>query len=241
MSAEPRPHNSKERLLHLLKTEGEFTAAQLAQHLGVSTVAIHQHLGALRREALVEFSKVKAAVGRPAHLWRLTDTGHDQFACSLEEFVLSLLRAVERAFGREGLRLVAEERAREQLENLRKRLPDPHSSAPQTRVEALAEIRRDQGYMAAPSAGGEGELFLTQNHCVIAGAARYSERFCESELRLFRTLLGEDLRVERIEHCLNGGRRCSYRVSAADSPEYRLEPAAQNQPRKQNPQPKRKA
>ena len=40
--------------------------------------------------------------------------------------------------------------------------------------------------------------------------------FCRSELELFRDVLGEGARVERVEHILADAQRCAYRVSAAD-------------------------
>jgi len=59
-----------------------------------------------------------------------------------------------------------------------------------------------------------------ENHCSIAKAARLCPKLCGGELSLFRTLLGEDVSVDRVEHILSGDRCCSYRIT-----ERPIEPA----------------
>ncbi|MBE9213604.1 hypothetical protein IQ247_13160 [Plectonema cf. radiosum LEGE 06105] len=43
-------------------------------------------------------------------------------------------------------------------------------------------------------------------------AARKCPQLCSSELQVFTGLLGSTLTIERVEHILNGDRRCAYRV-----------------------------
>ena len=82
------------------------------------------------------------------------------------------------------------------------------------RVQQLAKIRADEGYMAEVKRDGAGFL-LIENHCPICAAATMCQGFCASELELFRTALGPGVRVERAEHILSGDRRCVYRIAAS--------------------------
>ena len=59
-----------------------------------------------------------------------------------------------------------------------------------------------------------GAIELTEHHCAIAKAARSCPALCDHELSLFRTVLGDDVQVDRIEHVLSGDRRCAYRITA---------------------------
>ena len=88
------------------------------------------------------------------------------------------------------------------------------------RVEALAEARSEEGYMAEcrdDGDGGDGYL-LIENHCPIRAAATACQNFCRSELAVFQELLGPDATVERTEHLLGGARRCAYRIRPRPAP-----------------------
>jgi len=67
--------------------------------------------------------------------------------------------------------------------------------------------------MAEWGGGNAGELELVENHCPIATAARCCPQLCVGELALFRTVLGREVTVDRVEHLLNGDPRCVYRIS----------------------------
>ena len=58
-----------------------------------------------------------------------------------------------------------------------------------------------------------GSYVLVEHHCPICIAARSCLGFCGAELRLFRDALGDGVTVERTEHLLAEGIRCSYRIT----------------------------
>jgi predicted ArsR family transcriptional regulator len=78
------------------------------------------------------------------------------------------------------------------------------------RVQALADARDAEGYMAEVEAQEDGSVLLIENHCPICAAATACQNFCRSELDIFRRVLGEGCQVERAEHLLAGSRRCVY-------------------------------
>ena len=67
----------------------------------------------------------------------------------------------------------------------------------------MAEVKRE---------GNKGFLFV-ENHCPICAAATACKGFCETELDLFRAVLGQEISVERVEHIVSGDRRCAYRIT----------------------------
>jgi predicted ArsR family transcriptional regulator len=77
----------------------------------------------------------------------------------------------------------------------------------------LAEIRREQGYMAECTKMPDGSILLAENHCPICVAASTCQGLCREELSMFRALLGDKARVERTDHILAGARRCAYRIT----------------------------
>jgi predicted ArsR family transcriptional regulator len=82
------------------------------------------------------------------------------------------------------------------------------------KLQQLARIRTEEGYMAEVKADGRGSFLFVENHCPICAAATACQGFCATELDLFRTVLGPAVSVSRAEHIVSGDRRCAYRISA---------------------------
>jgi predicted ArsR family transcriptional regulator len=82
----------------------------------------------------------------------------------------------------------------------------------QKKLQELAKVRTEEGYMAAVRPDGQGSFLLIENHCPICAAANACQGFCATELDLFRSVLGPGVTVERAEHIISGDHRCVYRV-----------------------------
>lgn len=182
----------------------------MAARLGITAPGIRQHLYELQRKNLVCFDEESRPMGRPAKIWRLTSEANKCFPDNHAAVTLNLLHSARNAFGSEGLCKLLSQYARDQVHNYRSRLAD--RSNLRTRLESLAILRCEEGYMAEVRAGENGELLFVENHCPISCAALSCSEFCDNELNMFREVLGPDAIVDRIEHMVNGNRRCVYRV-----------------------------
>jgi predicted ArsR family transcriptional regulator len=213
------PGSGRERVLYLLKTKGPQTTARMAERLGVTTMAVRQHLAVLQGEELVEYVNERRKFGRPARVWQLTRKAFDRFPNHHAELAVGLLEAVRNTFGEKGLKRLTKEWTRKQTESYRSQMPGPKAPLEQ-RVATLTRLRREEGYMAECGRRRDGALELVENHCSIAQAARLCSNLCDGELSLFRAVLGEDLSIDRVEHILSGDRCCTYCITdhSGDSP-----------------------
>ena len=191
-------------------------AAQLAEQLGLTAMAVRQHLYALRQEKLVTSEERPVPLGRPAKYWRLTREADRLFPDAYAELSVALISALGNAFGDAGLTRVLESRSASQRKEYSKQIP---ASLPlKEKLHKLARIRTEEGYMAEVKPAGRGTFLLVENHCPICAAATACMGFCSTELDLFRAVLGPQAIVERAEHILAGDRRCAYRITEkADS------------------------
>jgi predicted ArsR family transcriptional regulator len=204
--------SGRERVLFLLKTKGPQTAARMSSLLGVTTMAVRQHLAVLEGEMLVDFTNERRKVGRPARVWRLTPKANDRFPDGHAELAVGMLQAIQVTFGEQGLERLTEQRIRQQTLSYGARMPGPGASIDE-RVATLTQIRCEEGYMAEWKRGRNGTIKLIESHCSIANAARICPKLCTSELSLFRALLGDDVSIDRVEHLLLGDRCCGYRIT----------------------------
>lgn len=184
---------------------------ELASRLEVSAMPVRQHLYALQEEHLVTYHEEPRAMGRPAKLWQLTPAADRLFPDGYAELTLSLINSVTEAFGEAGLERLLEVRTRHQIAAYQAQIFDRDSL--QQRLETLAMLRTDEGYMAEVQQNAEGEFLLIENHCPICAAASACTGLCAKELEVFQSVLGTDVSVERTEHIVAGARRCAYQIS----------------------------
>lgn len=175
-------------------------------------MAVRQHLYALQEDGLVEFGEEARPVGRPAKLWRLTTAADALFPDGHADLIVELIQSTKAAFGADGMDRLVDARAEQQIESYTRRIGE--SKTLRNRLQRLAKIRSDEGYMADVEKDGDGYL-LTENHCPICTAAASCTGICAAELRVFQTVLGDDVTVERTDHILAGARRCAYKVAKA--------------------------
>ena len=98
------PASTHEATLTLLLRQGEASAAELADQLGVSVQVMRRHLRNLEREQLVEASPQTGGPGRPSNRWRLTAQGRGRFPDGSEHFALGLLHSLSQSLPAEQVR-----------------------------------------------------------------------------------------------------------------------------------------
>jgi len=205
---------TRRAIVKRLKAEGPVDSARLARRMGLTPMAVRQHLYALQREKLVTAEERKGPLGRPAKYWQLTREADRLFPDAYAELSVALIGALGDTFGEAGVQRVLASRCAAQRTAYRARID---ASAPLgDKLRALAKQRTEEGYMAEVRRDGDGYLFI-ENHCPICAAASVCQGFCSTELELFREVLGPQVAVERGEHIVSGDRRCVYRVSASVS------------------------
>lgn len=203
-------------MLSLLKREGPVSAEILAERLGVTAMAVRQHLYALQAAGLVAYREQAKGRGRPVKLWRTTEKANGRFADSHAALTSDLIVQMRKAFGDRGLDKLLKLRTAEQEKLYCAEVSDKRTL--RTRVDALARIREREGYMAEVRRdAASGDLLLIENHCPVCAAARVCTGLCREEIALFERVLGKGVHVERLTHILAGAGRCTYRISKCDA------------------------
>ncbi|MDF2798075.1 MAG: MarR family transcriptional regulator [Devosia sp.] len=193
-----------------LKMHGTLSAAALGGLLGTSAEAARQQLLKLAGQGLVRATSERKGVGRPEQSWSLTSEAMARFPDTHAALTVQLLDLVRSQLGEAALETVIS--AREMLTVVTYEQAIPQEASLSQKVAVLAQLRSDEGYMAEWREEDDGTLLLMENHCPICAAATACQGFCRAELDVFRQVLGEGANVERNEHIVAGGRRCSYAI-----------------------------
>jgi predicted ArsR family transcriptional regulator len=198
-----------DKTLMLLKTQGPLSLAALAKEMKVTTVAVRFKLLKLASEGLVEANTIAKGRGRPQQIWSLTGLGHAGFSDNHASLTVRLITIMRETLGEEAIASVIDASAKKMVSKYLSEL-QPYPTL-EGKINKLAEIRNQEGYMAEYKKEGNGFL-LIENHCPICAAATACQQFCKSELSVFTTVLGGNVKVKRVDHILVGARRCAYSI-----------------------------
>ncbi len=199
---------TRRRILEQIKRGGNTTADTIAGELGVTLSGARQTLTALEREGLLVHASERGGPGRPRHVYSLTAAGDALFPRAYAELTNELLEYVEdedpvlleRIFTR---------RAERRLQRARERTVGLSFAA---RVQAVANILDEDGYLADFVQREDGAYVITEHNCAVLGVALRYGHACSSELDFLRAALPE-AEVTRIAHRIQGGHVCAYLVA----------------------------
>ncbi|MBJ6987367.1 MULTISPECIES: metalloregulator ArsR/SmtB family transcription factor [unclassified Devosia] len=199
----------------VLKMHGELSSADVGDKLGITGEAARQQLLRLAADGLVEACPVPSKAGRPTQIWSLTPAAQSHFPDTHAALTVQILDIVRSTLGEAALDQIVAQREADTLKLYSAATAD--LTALTDRVDALAQARSTEGYMSSWSQAEDGSILLIENHCPICAAATSCQGFCRSELSVFQSVLGDDVAVERLEHVVSGGRRCSYSIRPISS------------------------
>ena len=200
-------------ILNLLKTRGPQSVRLLATRLGITTMGVRQHLQGLHDDGLASPARDarRQTRGRPIRLWHLTASGHGRFPDTHQDLATDLIISVRQTLGEDALNQLVSARAAKTERRYSDSLK--HCADLASRLETLAALRSEDGYMAEIRVLPNGAWLFIENHCPICQAAEQCSQLCKAELDLFGRLLTDLATVERVDYLFAGARRCAYRIA----------------------------
>jgi DeoR family suf operon transcriptional repressor len=196
---------ARRTLLIALRRAGEVGAEELADGLRITPGAVRQQLRALAGRELVVHRDVAAGPGRPRRLYSLGPKAQALFPSAHGELGSELLAYVEdedpALLGR-----VFERRRRARVLDAQGRLRGRDFAG---RVEELARILDEAGYLADFERRDDGSFRITEHNCAILAVARRHGHACTTELSFLREVL-PGATIERVSHIASGGHACVY-------------------------------
>lgn len=209
----PGMSGTRRRVLLQLKRHGPMTLAAISKAFELSPETLRSHLRDMEAQGIVERAGVRRhGRGRPEVIYQLSQEAERLFP-QREGEVLGELAAFLVQSGRQDLIKTFFDRqmARRRAEALR-RVDGLEGRA---RVEEIADILTEEGFMAEVGSSTDGEPELRLCHCPIRELVEVSSIPCQAEIGLVRELLGDEL--SRNEYIPDGQAACSYtaRIRAA--------------------------
>jgi DeoR family transcriptional regulator, suf operon transcriptional repressor len=207
-----QPGSTRGKVLEALKKSDGLTADQLAEIVGVTSMAIRKHLAALERDGYVETTISRRSIGRPAHLYRVSPRAEGVFPKHYDAIVSDLLEDLVEIDGIQKVEALLARRG-ERTKRVLRRYIDPHAPL-QERVAGLTRGMDEIGYLASWEPLDDQRFLIKLYNCAIDLVAEQFPAVCRHEANMFRDVL--DAEVERGCHMLTGDHMCSYVVQERD-------------------------
>ena len=178
-------NSTRQVILTLLKRQKELTVSALATELELTEMAVRRHLRELEKDQLISSRVEKQAMGRPIHRYFLTEKGNESFPRNYNELSLGILQDLEQLSGSEIVDQLFEQRK----ERLFKKYEVDITGSFEERIEALAKIQSEGGYMVEYKKTEDGSFEFVEYNCPIAQVAKEYPIACSCEQELFKKLL----------------------------------------------------
>jgi DeoR family suf operon transcriptional repressor len=207
----PSLPEGRRAVLYALRRRGEATVDDLAEQLDMTVSGARQHLAALVEDGLaeaVELPRPPGARGRPQLAYAVTDAADAVFPKAYGELTNELLGYLDESDA-SLVDTLFERRRDQRVRNATERLERRRGL--KGKVEELARILDEDGYLATCERHGDGYRIVEHNCAILAVAQKYGQA-CTSEIDFIRTVLPE-ADVERVSHIVDGAHHCAYEIT----------------------------
>jgi predicted ArsR family transcriptional regulator len=196
---------TRRRILKLLKEKGDLTADELAEMLGISSVAVRRHLTKLESDQLVAYDEIQRGMGRPSYVYRLGEAAASYFPRRYEALAAEVLETINDLYGAEAIDAIFRMRSEQIIQLYRHKVT---GGTLRDRLIQLTELREADGYMSTWEEKADGSFILREANCPIIHVAEGCNSACNYDQVLLRDVL--DAEVQRYTHMVKGDGACMY-------------------------------
>ncbi len=198
---------TRRRIMILIKEQQELTADELAEHLGISSVAVRRHLTKLESDHLVTYKEVQRGMGRPSFVYILGEAASSFFPRGYEDLATVVLETIREMYGSTAIDAVFKMRSEYMLDLYRQRV---NGNSLDERLDQVTQLREADGYMSTWETASDGTFILRETNCPIIHVAEDCGSACNYDKSLFENLLNAE--VIRKGHLVKGDEACLYEI-----------------------------
>ncbi len=197
---------TRDVIIRTLRANGRCTVKELAEAAGISPVSVRHHLAALQADDLIHSEEVRHGVGRPLHVYSLTEDAHELFPTRYFRLTNRLLGEIKENLTDEALRVL--------LSNVADSMASTYASQLEglpleQRLRRLVELLDEEGFSAEVERRG-GELMIREMSCPYFQVGVHHPEVCTIDQAFIAKALS--LPVSRIRCVLDGDAHCAFSV-----------------------------
>ncbi len=199
-------HDTRLAVLEAIKSQRQATVQWLSETLGVTAISIRHHLNSLLGEGLIKIEVERKSVGRPRHLYSLTEAAQRYFPNKYHVLVQRLLDEMKASLSPEQIETIINNIAA----NVAAQYAKPQQGETlEQRLRHLVEILGAEGFMAATQRV-DNRTVLAELNCPYIYIGQRHPEVCRIDHSLIQSVLGVD--VQQTSCVLHGDQSCTFKV-----------------------------
>jgi predicted ArsR family transcriptional regulator len=198
--------DTRRAVLEQIRVSGQAAVQHLAEALGISPISVRHHLTALQAEGLVKVELDRQGVGRPRHVYSLSERALQYFPAPYQTLVERLLDELKASLPADQVDAIIGRMAA----NVAAHYGSVKGGGTlQERTEYLLTVLGAEGFLAEIQQVGD-NLVLTALNCPYTTIGQRHPEVCQIDSTLIQSVLGVD--VEQKSCVLHGDRSCVFSV-----------------------------
>ena len=191
-------------IIEALKAAGQATVNQLSQAVGTKAVTIRHHLNVLLAEGLIEQREKRQDVGRPVHVYSLTEQAENLFPRQYHRLIECLLAQVKETMSPGTVQMLLNSMAASLVGDVGQEL---EQIPVEDRMSRLVELLAREGFLAEWERSEQG-LRLVEYYCPYYFVGQHHPEICQIDETMIRLATGAE--VDKETCLLNGDSTCQF-------------------------------
>lgn len=199
--------STRDKILHTIKELHAATVEDLASAADISPVTVRHHLNALLAEGLVTTESIRRKVGRPHHVYSLSDDGQELFPQKYFRLSSHLLAELKRQFPAQMVNQLFNGVAQSILDEHRGQF---EHLAFEAKLSFLVKLLGQEGFLANWTKTAAGSYQLTEYSCPYLSIGEVHTEVCGFDKQLMLRVLQTE--VQQHSCMLNGDNCCQFTI-----------------------------
>ena len=200
--------STRETILNTIKTLHETTIGALAKAADVSPVTVRHHVNGLLADGKIESRTVRRKVGRPHHVYRLSEAGEELFPQKYYRLSNLLLEELKARFEPEEVSDIFDSVVNRVIDNDEGQYK---TLSFEKRLDYVVELLGKEGFMAKWEKSETGYR-LIEYGCPYISIGETHTEVCSFDKGLIRSVLNTN--IEQQSCMLTGDRCCEFSIPA---------------------------
>ena len=198
--------STKETILQTLHAQGKCTIKELAEAVGISPISVRHHVANLQAEGLLAVEEHRHGVGRPHHLYRLSEKGFERFPRRYYQLSTQIIEEIKDTLSEEEIRDFFVSIASHMAD---KYLPDEEELPFDQRINALEQILSEAGFEAHVEHQDD-QLLIHELCCPFYPIGLEHPEICLIDQHFIANALG--IPCKRVKHVRKEDRICTFMI-----------------------------
>lgn len=207
--------STKDTILKTLRMQGNCSVKELAEAADISPISVRHHLSNLQADGLITVEEARHGVGRPYHLYSLTDKGLEGFPRRYYRLTNHILKELKGSLSQEKLVEIFTGVATSMSDA---RIHEFEGLDLQDRIRLLERLLSEEGFEVELE-NKDGELLIHELSCPYFRIGKSHPEVCVIDQTFIANAL--EVPVEKVTCILKGDNYCTFSVQL--EPEEGLE------------------